>query len=123
MEWQTVNTVPRGRDVEIAVIDSEGVFAVAHPCRLTEHGWIVAESKKWLYRVRPTHWRDCRLRKTRPNRTVVRRFLPPYFSNSGSFATLPILRLIGRANTVGWASATSSVLSATARGSEYVQIL
>ena len=56
MEWQTVNTVPRGRDVEIAVIDSEGVVAVAHPCRLTEHGW--AESKKWLNRVRPTHWRD-----------------------------------------------------------------
>ena len=38
MEWQTVNTVPRGRDVEIAVIDSEGVVAVAHPCRLTESG-------------------------------------------------------------------------------------
>jgi len=58
MEWQTVNTVPRGRDLEIAVIDSEGVVAVAHPCRLTGHGWIAAESKKWLYRVRPTHWRD-----------------------------------------------------------------
>ena len=58
MEWQTVNTVPHGRDVEIAVIDSEGVVAVVHPCRLTEHGWIAAESKKRLYWVRPTHWRD-----------------------------------------------------------------
>ena len=112
MEWQTVNTVPRGRDVEIAVIDSEGVVAVAHPCRLTEHGWSLSTGGPKVksgfigYALRTGE--ICRLRKSRPNRTVVRRFLPPYFSNSGSFATLAsILRLIGRANTVGWASATS----------------
>jgi hypothetical protein len=58
MEWQTVNTVPHGRDIEIAVIESDGVVAVAHPCCLTEQGWIAAESKKRLYWECPTHWRN-----------------------------------------------------------------
>ena len=58
MEWKPINTVPLDRDVEIAIIDSKDVHVVACPCRLTHHGWIVAESKKRLYWVRPTHWRD-----------------------------------------------------------------
>ena len=48
MKWQTVNTVPHGRDVEIAVIDSEGAVAVVHPRRLTEHGWIAAEKNGFI---------------------------------------------------------------------------
>ena len=53
MEWKPINTVPLDRDVEIAIIDSKDVHVVACPCRLTHHGWIVAESKKRLYWVRP----------------------------------------------------------------------
>jgi hypothetical protein len=56
MQWQPINTVPL--DVEIAVADSQGSCVVACPCRLTERGWIAAESKRRLYWVRPTHWRD-----------------------------------------------------------------
>src|SRR5215472_14274281 len=58
MQWQPINTVPLNRDVEIAVSDSQGSCVVACPCRLTKRGWIAAESKKRLYWVRPTHWRD-----------------------------------------------------------------
>lgn len=58
MEWKPIDTAPIDRDVEIAVSDSTGMHAVACPCRLTERGWIVAEDKRRLYWVRPTHWRD-----------------------------------------------------------------
>jgi hypothetical protein len=65
MEWKPMNTVPLERDVEIAATDSTGMHAVACPCRLTERGWIAAESKRRLYWVRPTHWRD--LSRNEPN--------------------------------------------------------
>ena len=58
MEWKPINTVPLERDVEIGATDSTGMHAVACLCRLTERGWIAAESKRRLYWVRPTHWRD-----------------------------------------------------------------
>jgi hypothetical protein len=58
MEWKPICTVPRDRDVEIAVTDSTGMHALACPCRLTERGWIAAQSKKRFYWVRPTHWRE-----------------------------------------------------------------
>ena len=66
MEWNPINTVPLDRDVEIAIIDSKDVHVVACPCRLTHHGWIVAESKKRLYWVRPTRWRDLSLNENSP---------------------------------------------------------
>ena len=65
MEWKPMNTVPLERDVEIAATDSTGMHAVACLCRLTERGWIAAESKRRLYWVRPTHWRD--LSRNEPN--------------------------------------------------------
>ncbi len=58
MEWQLIDTVPRDRDVEIAVTNDAGMHALACQCRLTEHGWIAASSKRRLHWVRPTHWRD-----------------------------------------------------------------
>ncbi len=58
MKWEPIDTVPLGRDVEIAVADSTGVQVIACPCRLTEQGWIATSSKRRLYWVRPTHWRD-----------------------------------------------------------------
>ncbi len=58
MDWKLINTAPSDRDVEIAVTDSTGTHAMACPCRLTENGWIAANSKRRLSWVRPTHWRD-----------------------------------------------------------------
>jgi hypothetical protein len=65
MEWKPINTVPLERDVEIGATDGAGMHTVACPCRLTERGWIAAESKRRLYWVRPTHWRD--LSRNEPN--------------------------------------------------------
>jgi len=69
MEWEPIDTVPLGRDVEIAVADSAGVLPVACPC-LTERGWIAAESKRRLYWVRPTHWRDLSPKSDEPEHGV-----------------------------------------------------
>jgi hypothetical protein len=47
------------RDLELAVIDSKETRVVAFPCRrLTDNGWIDAETGKRLYYILPTHWRN-----------------------------------------------------------------
>ncbi len=64
MEWKLIDTAPFDRDVELAVIDSEGVHALAFPCRrVTAGGWIDVETNKRIYYIRPTHWRDWSLSK------------------------------------------------------------
>jgi hypothetical protein len=57
MEWMPVNTAPFDRDVELAVIDGQGVHTLSFRCVRTIDGWINAMSQKKLYHVRPTHWR------------------------------------------------------------------
>jgi len=70
------------------VSDSQGSCVVACPCRLTERGWIAAESKNRLYWVRPTHWRDLSAKEERPNR-MFQHFLPRYFKQpSATSATI-----------------------------------
>ena len=58
MEWMPINTAPFDRDVELAVIDGEGVHSFSFRCLRTADGWINAISHKQLYLVRPTHWRE-----------------------------------------------------------------
>jgi hypothetical protein len=59
MEWKLIDTAPFERDLELAVIDGGGTQVVAFPCRrLTENGWLDAETNKQIYYMRPTHWRD-----------------------------------------------------------------
>jgi hypothetical protein len=55
--WDQISTAPFDRDLEVAVIDSDGTHALAFPCRRTPHGWIKAETKETI-EVHPTHWRD-----------------------------------------------------------------
>jgi len=58
MDWQPIITAPSDRDLELAVIDHDGVaHPLAFPCRRTYNGWIKAGTKSWID-VRPTHWRD-----------------------------------------------------------------
>jgi hypothetical protein len=56
MEWQRIVTAPFDRDLELAVIDYDGVHALAFPCRRILGSWINAETKKKI-EVYPTHWR------------------------------------------------------------------
>ncbi len=57
MDWKPIDTAPFDRNVELAVIDGQGVHALIFPCRRTVGGWLNAESKKELYHILPTHWR------------------------------------------------------------------
>jgi hypothetical protein len=58
MDWKPIDTAPFDRDVEVAVIDGAGVHALSSACRRVFGGWINTESKKRIYYLSPTHWRD-----------------------------------------------------------------
>jgi len=55
--WHPISTAPFDRDLEIAVIDSNGVHAVTFPCRRELGGWIKSETNRPID-LRPTHWRE-----------------------------------------------------------------
>ena len=38
MEWNLIDTAPFDRDLELAVIDSEGAHSLSFPCRRIEGG-------------------------------------------------------------------------------------
>ena len=47
MEWKLIDTAPRDRDLQLAVIDTKGTLLVAFPCRrLADDRWIDAETSK-----------------------------------------------------------------------------
>jgi hypothetical protein len=58
MDWKPIDTAPFDRDVELAVIDGSGVHALTFACRRVFGGWINAQTKKRLYYLLPSHWRD-----------------------------------------------------------------
>ena len=55
--WQVISTAPFDRDLELAVIDAEGVHALVFPCRRVLRGWTKAGCSSSV-NVHPTHWRD-----------------------------------------------------------------
>lgn len=55
--WDQISSAPFDRDLELAVIDSDGTHALAFPCRRTPQGWINTETKERI-EVDPTHWRE-----------------------------------------------------------------
>ncbi len=57
MEWKPITTAPFDRDLEVAVIDTDGEHVLSFPCRHILGGWINAASGKQLYSILPTHWR------------------------------------------------------------------
>ena len=59
MEWQRIAIAPFDRDLELAVIEYDGVHALAFPCRRILGSWIKAETKERIH-VQPTHWREWR---------------------------------------------------------------
>ena len=54
--WLLVVEAPFEEDIEIAVIDDEGVHALVFPCRRMPGGWVNALTGEILD-VHPTHWR------------------------------------------------------------------
>jgi len=55
--WYPISNAPFDRDLELAVIDSNGVQAISFPCRRVLGGWIKAEARAPVD-LRPTHWRE-----------------------------------------------------------------
>jgi len=47
---------PPDCDLELAVLDADGLHALVFPCRRILNGWMNAESRERLD-IRPTHWR------------------------------------------------------------------
>ena len=55
--WHPIAGAPSNRDIELAVVDTDGPHALVFPCRRIAAGWMNAQSGERLD-VRPTHWRD-----------------------------------------------------------------
>jgi hypothetical protein len=55
--WQPISTAPFDRDLELAVIDYDGIHTLVFPCRRVLDGWFRIESKARVD-VQPTHWRE-----------------------------------------------------------------
>jgi hypothetical protein len=62
-EWLPVLIAPSDSDLEVCVMDYEGiVHALAFPCHKDKTGWVNASTKKHID-IHPTHWRkwtECR---------------------------------------------------------------
>jgi hypothetical protein len=54
--WERIETAPRDRDLELAVIEGDRVHALIFACRRTSGGWAKASSRERVL-VSPTHWR------------------------------------------------------------------
>jgi hypothetical protein len=55
--WKPIESAPVDREVELQVADQFGSYALTFPCRLTDGGWVNANSQGTL-EVTPTHWRE-----------------------------------------------------------------
>ena len=54
--WQPISTAPFDRDLELAVMDGDGVHALVFPCRRILTGWTKSATKERVD-ISPTHWR------------------------------------------------------------------
>ncbi|SDA61915.1 hypothetical protein SAMN02927914_01776 [Mesorhizobium qingshengii] len=54
--WQPISNAPFDRDLELAVIDGDGIHALVFPCRRVLTGWTKSATKERVD-VSPTHWR------------------------------------------------------------------
>jgi len=55
-QWQPVSTAPFGCDLELAVVDYDGVHTLVFPCRRIINGWMKTATQQRID-LRPTHWR------------------------------------------------------------------
>ena len=56
MDWKPVVSAPFEHDLELSVINQDGVHALVFPCRRVLGGWMKKETGERI-EVHPTHWR------------------------------------------------------------------
>ncbi len=57
-EWLSVSITPTDGDLEVCVMDYDGiVLALSYPCQKSGAGWVDASNKKHID-IQPTHWRE-----------------------------------------------------------------
>jgi hypothetical protein len=59
MTWKPARTAPFDKDLELAVINRNGLHAIAFACRRILGGWVRAKDRERL-EIHPTHWREWR---------------------------------------------------------------
>lgn len=57
MDWMPISGAPFDRDLELAVINRNGVHALVFPCRRILGGWMKKATEERI-EVHPTHWRE-----------------------------------------------------------------
>jgi len=57
--WEEISTAPYNRDLELAVVERDRVYALVFACQRTPSGWVRAPSMERVV-VSPTHWRTWR---------------------------------------------------------------
>jgi hypothetical protein len=57
MTWLRIETAPRDRILEVAIINFDEPHPVAFPCRRVIGGWTHAATATPI-EIYPTHWRD-----------------------------------------------------------------
>jgi hypothetical protein len=55
-KWLPISIAPEDSDLEVCVIDKQGVHALVFPCRKNGREWVDASTKRRVD-VQPTHWR------------------------------------------------------------------
>lgn len=55
-DWLSASVAPSDADLEVCVIDRQGVHTLAFPARWSGYGWRSAHSQRRLD-IDPTHWR------------------------------------------------------------------
>jgi hypothetical protein len=55
-DWLPISSTPSDTDLEVCVIDDQGIHALLSPCRKNGIGWVDVATKKYVD-IQPTHWR------------------------------------------------------------------
>ncbi len=55
-EWQPIAAAPFHAEVQLAVVNRDGIHMLVFPCRRILRGWINARTDQPVD-VHPTHWR------------------------------------------------------------------
>jgi hypothetical protein len=55
-KWARVSIAPSDADLEVCVINNQGIHALVFPCRKNGTRWVDASTKTRI-NIQPTHWR------------------------------------------------------------------